>query len=307
MGQLDGVPDGYKVLIPTFSNMENQLEAAAEFCRAEILYAFSISMLGAAVLPEGNDEDWAMQQKADPELAEAFRNSLLLTIGGHSRRELEYREKCALAFTKKWDGRFLPQFNEPRALARAFIDIIWSIGSTSLRIAGDMLPSSSSPDGSPAMLKQLALLEAEIMESYDQTGAFYHRGKRGVTWRPEENLSIGAQGISTATYDPYDPMSLNAARQFIDGLFDPRSEFQRFGIPSRGGCLQIESVTHVHQNWGHLYDNYDVWLRKIKKMLDPNSVADWSAYIPPDYPRYPKDGNYVKPSYPIKKTESEQP
>ena len=32
-GQLDRVPDGYKVLIPTFANMENQLEAAGELCQ----------------------------------------------------------------------------------------------------------------------------------------------------------------------------------------------------------------------------------------------------------------------------------
>jgi hypothetical protein len=37
--------------------------------------------------------------------------------------------------------------------------------------------------------------------------------------------------------------------------------------------------------------------RKIKQMLDPNIVADWSAYIPPGYPDYSKEGNYVLPSY----------
>ena len=121
-----------------------------------------------------------------------------------------------------------------------------------------------------------------------------------VSWRPEEHLSIGAQGISTAIYDPHDPASLKAAREFIDELFDPRGNFNRFGVPSRGGCLQIEPVTHVHQNWGHLYDNYDVWLRKIKQTLDPNTVADWSAYIPPAYPDYPKEGSYVPPTFPQK-------
>jgi hypothetical protein len=100
-----------------------------------------------------------------------------------------------------------------------------------------------------------------------------------------------------ALYDPYDPASLEAARRFISELFDPRGKFQRFGVPARGGCLQIESVTHVHQNWGPRYDNYDLWLRKIKKMLDPKAVADWSAYIPPDYPHYPQEGGYVLPSY----------
>jgi len=40
-----------------------------------------------------------------------------------------------------------------------------------------------------------------------------------------------------------------------------------------------------------------MWLKKIKKMLDPNTVGDWTAYIPPEYPDYAKDGDYVLPSY----------
>ena len=149
------------------------------------------------------------------------------------------------------------------------------------------------------MLKNLALKEGEIKKQYEDMGAFLAMGSgaRMVSWRPEEHLSIGAQGISTAQYDPYDPASLKAARAFIDKLFHPNSPFRRFGIPSRGGCLQIEPVTHIHQNWGPQYDHYDGWLRKIKQLLDPNTVADWTAYIPPEYPDYARDGDYILPSY----------
>jgi glycolate oxidase len=305
LGQLEEVPDGYRVFVPTFRNLDDTLEAAAEFCRAEILYALGIGIIGAEITPEGNDEQWAMVQKiqnADPETREAaglFKKSVVMVIGGQSTRELDYKEKCIMAISEKWGGSFLPQFNEQRALARAFIDIVWSTG-VNLRATGDFLPSSSSPDGSPDMLKKLALQEAKVKDRYEKSGAFMPMGSAGdrmISWRPEEHLSIGAQGISVAMFDPYDPASLKAAREFIDELFDPRGSFKRFGIPSRGGDLQIEPVTHIHQNWGHLYDNYDVWIRKIKKMLDPNTVGDWTAYIPPEYPDYLKEGDYVLPSY----------
>jgi glycolate oxidase len=306
MGQLDNVPDGYKVFIPSFKNLDDTLDASEELCRAEILYAFGIAIIGTTPFSEGNDEEWAMIQNILKK-AETFdpagggitaANSVVAVIGYRSRREMEYKEKCLKTITKKWGGKFTANLNEPRALARAFADIMWSNG-VNLRATGDFLPSSSSPDGSPAMLKELALQEREVKRRYEESGAFLSMGARGriVSWRPEEHLSIGAQGISTAQYDPYDPASLKAAREFIDELFDPRSPFHRYGIPSRGGCLQIEPVTHIHQNWGHMYDNYDVWLRKIKKMLDPNTVSDWTAYIPPEYPDYAKDGDYVLPSY----------
>jgi glycolate oxidase len=301
IGQIDRVPDGFRTYIPTFSSVDVALEAAADFCREEILYALSIAILLSDVLPEGNDEQWAMISVADPEFTEASKSSLVLVIGGQSDNELSYKEKCIMAVAEKWGGRFLPHFNEQKALARAFIDIIWSTGQPYLRITGDFLPSSSSPDGSPDMLRTLARQEAEIAKRIEESGAFFpgvvQKGERFVSWRPEEHLAIGAQGISTAIYDPFDPASLDGGRRFINELFDPRGDFKHFGIPSRGGCLQIETVTHVHQNWGHLYDNYDQWLMKIKQMLDPNTVGDWTAYIPPEYPGYKKEGNYVLPSY----------
>ncbi len=300
-GQIPRVPDGYRTFVPTFSSVDDALEAAIDFSHEEVIYALSVGILATEVLAEGNDEQWAAAQKADPEMVELTKSSLVLVVGGRSEAELAYRERCVRTITEKWRGRFLPQFNEERALARAFTDIIWSTGVWPLRFTGDCLPSSSSPDGSPDMLKKLALQEKEIARVHERSGAFFTMGSSGgqkpVTWRPEEHLATGAQGISMAFYDPYDPVSLETGRDFISGLFDPRGPFRDFGIPSRGGDLQIEPVTHVHENWGHLYDNYDQWLMKIKRMLDPNTVCDWTAYIPPEYPDYAKDADYVLPSY----------
>lgn len=56
-GQLDEVPDGYKVFVPTFSDLDNMLEASEELCREEILCAFGIGIPGTACLGEGNDEE----------------------------------------------------------------------------------------------------------------------------------------------------------------------------------------------------------------------------------------------------------
>ncbi len=300
-GQLDKVPEGYRVYVPTFPDLDKTLEASEDLCRAEVLCAFGIALIATNPFTEGNDEEWAQMQSymknPDPERGNVP-NSVVCVIGYQSEREMNYKESCVMAVTAKHGGCFTKVHNEPRALARAFADILWSHG-VNLRATGDFLPSSSSPDGSPAMLKKLALQEAEVKKHYEQAGNFLSLGTTGrmVSWRPEEHLSIGAQGISTAQYDPYDPASLAAARQFINELFDPRGAFKRYGVPSRGGCLQIEPVTHIHQNWGHIYDDYDVWLRKIKKILDPNTVSDWTAYIPPEYPDYAKDDDYVLPSY----------
>lgn len=80
------------------------------------------------------------------------------------------------------------------------------------------------------------------------------------------------------------PLTPSEQREVAQISEDPNGAFRSFGVPHLGGGLQIEYANHVHQNWGPIYDNYDVWLRKIKEMLDPNGVADWSAYVPAIFP-----------------------
>jgi hypothetical protein len=294
------VPDGFKVLAPTFPTVGDAAAAAAECHRAEILYCFSISERNWEVFPEGNDEQWAQTQKLSPEERDLPPKTLVLIMGGHSSRELEYREKCALAISEKWGGRFLPQLNEPRALARTFGNLIWSMSVQLLRGGGDILPTFSSGDGSPERIKRMTLLDSEIARSLGdgEPGEMIpgQRGReRGVFWRGLENLSIGVQGMIMGVMgDPYEPSSLERVRKYISALSDPQGKLRRFGIPGRGNLLSIESVTHIHQNWGPLYDNYDVWLRKVKKMLDPNDVADWSGYIPS---AYAEEGTNIPPSW----------
>jgi hypothetical protein len=70
----------------------------------------------------------------------------------------------------------------------------------------------------------------------------------------------------------------------LEKALDPNGKFRRFGVPNLGGGLQIERLDHIHQNWGPVYENYDVWLRKIRQALDPNGVGEGSAYIPPIFP-----------------------
>lgn len=99
----------------------------------------------------------------------------------------------------------------------------------------------------------------------------------------QEHFSVGCScGIGT-NFDPWDPVSLEAAKEYMKEVYDPDGKFRRFGYTSRGALIQAESIDHVHQRWGPVYDNCDYWLRQVKKMLDPNNVSDALSYIPPEY------------------------
>jgi hypothetical protein len=126
---------------------------------------------------------------------------------------------------------------------------------------------------------------AETYEPYINSGAFLDAGGmgRGGGGMPYENYSSGCHHEWFINLDPYDPVSRKAGGDVLSETFDPESKFKNFGVPAEGGALQIESIHHCHQKWGPSYDNYDIWLRKIRAMLDPNNVADSSGYIPANY------------------------
>ena len=281
--QIEKVPDEYRSVVITFPTMEKMLKASIEIAHAEISCVLTPGFTETGFSGEGNDEEWAMLQKMGPKEVEEARNSVAVTINSHSRRELEYREKCLTAITEKWDGCLLPRMNDPKTQAQRFMYQMWSTGVPGLRATGDFMVSIQGADGSPAMQMNFRPIEAEAAKPFVKGGALI-QSLSGVMYRPQEHLSLGCSGGVGTSFDPWDPVSLEAARNYVRQVYDPNGKFTRFGYTSRGAMIQAESIDHIHQRWGPMYDNCDYWLRQVKKMLDPNNVADWSCYIPPEYP-----------------------
>jgi len=281
--QIEKVPDHYRSLVLTFPTMEKMLKASVEIGQAEITCILAPGYIETGFNEEGNDEQWAIQQKITPQQAEKVRNSVPVTINGHSARELEYREKAVMSIMEKWGGYLDPGFNDPKIQAQRFQYQIWSTGVPGLRPTGDFMVSIQGADGSPDMQAHYRPIEVEAVTPFVKNGALI-QSSSGLMYRPQEHYSLGCSGGVGTAFDPWDPVSLESARKYMDQVYDPNSPFRRFGYTNRGAMMQVESVDHIHQKWGPMYDNCDLWLRKIKKMLDPNNVADGTSYIPPEYP-----------------------
>ncbi len=282
------VPDGYKGFAVTFPTFDDLDEAQRETAQAEILHSLWFwSLCIVPTLPaEGNDEMCAAFQKLTPEQLQSIPLTSTYTIGANSSREMEYREKCLMKICEKYGGKLLPEWNDPKSLARMFYDRTFSYENVLLahRGSGSMNPPSPTSDGSADLLRRQSEVADEVFEPYIKSGAISGLGGVERFLLRQENYSAGCHQEHPFESDHFDPVSLEASRKVVAETFDAEGKFRRFGVAGMGGCLQIEPVHHVHQNWGPAYDNYDIWLRKIKAMLDPNTVGEWSAYIPPEYP-----------------------
>lgn len=283
LAQIEKVPERYKAFIITFPSMENLLKASTEIAHAEITCLLIPGFTETGFIGEGNDEEWAMRQKVTPEEVQEAQNSASVIINSHSPRELEYREKCLMAISEQYGGCLLPRMNDPKTQAQLFMYQTWSTGVPGVRATGDFMVSIQGADGSPEMQMKFRPIEKEAAEPFVKSGAVV-QSLSGMMYRPQEHFSVGCSGGIGTNFDPWDPASLEAAKKYLREVYNPQGKFRRFSYTSRGAMIQVESLDHVHQKWGPMYDNCDFWLRKVKGMLDPNNVADWLSYIPAEYP-----------------------
>jgi glycolate oxidase len=281
-GRIAKIPDNYRVNVLTFPDTEKMMKASTEIGQAELACIVAPAYLATGFTEEGADETWAKMQKEPPSDPLKVQRSVPVFVNGHSTRELEYREKAVLSVMEKWGGDLDPEYNNHKIKCQMFMYQIWSVGVGLARGTGDFMVSIQGADGSTEMQLNYRPVEFDAFTSFSKRGSIV-QPNMGMSYRPMEHYSLGSSGGIATGYDPFDPDSLAAAREYMDMVYDVNSPFKRFSYTNRGAMMQVEDIEHIHQRWGPLYDNADIWLQKIRNMLDPNRVADWTGYIPPEY------------------------
>jgi glycolate oxidase len=280
------VPDNHKVFLISFPTQDSTFDALAEMGKAEIAYSlYQIPLPPGGNLCEGNDEMWAFMQQMDRNAPNIFATMVVAVLGANSEREMAYREKYLMKLSEKFNGLMVPDVNNPVVHAGMFDASIFSYGSTRhvFRLTTDFFINPCGDATTLDFFKNLHKTAKETMAPYWEAGTILQVGS-AIFHPVYENYSVGAHHEDMYFYDPFDPESLEKTLELIGKTMDPNGKFRRLGVPCLGAGLQFEPAHHTHQNWAPLYDNYDVWLRKIKAAIDPNNVGDWGSYIPPVFP-----------------------
>jgi glycolate oxidase len=281
-GRIAKIPDNYRVNVLTFPDTEKMMKASTEIGQAELACIVAPAYLATGFTEEGADEIWAKIQQEPPSDPLKVQRSVPVFVNGHSTRELEYREKAVLSVMEKWGGYLDPEYNNLKIKCQMFMYQTWSVGVGLARGTGDFMVSIQGADGSTEMQLNYRPVEFDAFKSFSKRGSIV-QPNMGMSYRPMEHYSLGSSGGIATGYDPFDPDSLAAAREYMDMVYDVNSPFRSFSYTNRGAMMQVEDIEHIHQRWGPLYDNADIWLQKVRNMLDPNRVADWTGYIPPEY------------------------
>ena len=177
--------------------------------------------------------------------------------------------------------------NTTRRQARSLATSLWTGGmgiQMVFRPTTDFFISPTMSGSHDNVLAQQELAQ-KFLEPYLDKGSLLQMPGGAILFKPYfENYSTGAHIENIYWYDPFDEQSLADTKELIASSVDPNGPFRGFGVPLMGGGLSIEPELKIHERWGEVYDNYTHWHQEVKKMLDPNDVSDWSAYIPPVFP-----------------------
>ena len=86
----------------------------------------------------------------------------------------------------------------------------------------------------------------------------------------------------------YNEDSINSCEEVSAEALQPHGSMYAWGFPFMYGAFQWEPHDHMHENFGPVFDNYDYWMRWIKKVIDPKNISDWGGYIATKYQKIDK-------------------
>jgi hypothetical protein len=196
----------------------------------------------------------------------------MVILHANSQRGFEYQEKVLREILAETQGEHLQLFEDDkiRRMVAWHVTRVSTGSRQTFRASGGSLGMTAISNWAilPGMrgdISKTATLK------YIEKGMIVDDGGDGGYNTLIEYGHMGQNALG-AKYDPTDPESRKAVREI--GL-----EFSRLGLAKYNYVVPVQTDAAVHEALGQLQSNYHLWQRKIKKVLDPNVVADPTNYI----------------------------
>ena len=259
-------PKNFKFYMLVFPNWDKLADAVYEISEAQIAYILrrmcSPFLISACLVAGTNNEAydrWPTSQRIS-------RLHLEIVLAANSERELEYREKVLKDITAETGGEFLPLgevFGELEPIALLAL-ITGCYASRAYRLR-DWLTSFGNTVSWDTSIK-IAKIGEEVRKKYVGTGRFLEDAPESFYGGPyEQNKFSHFQGV--IFYEPTDPHSRKAAFEYAENALQAVVA-NRVGVPIVAGPGTDERV-----------GDYHLWLKKIKKILDPENLSDSTYYV----------------------------
>lgn len=248
-------------------------EETIAFAQERPGFAF-VAMLTA----ETNEEFHALTKDVPEELRKVSSYSMLLTLDAGSAREMRYRRKVLEDLLQRTGGMSVPVDEHVKGiLFNAAVTAHGTVRAT-FRPAGSFVISPVAEDSIDAVNEMATRANDEIIAGARATGKIMDGPPESV-WAVVYG-SDGCGHLEVVTqYDPADPESCAKTREIVAKADEKVAEWG-YGINLLENALSFEEAA-LKAASGRGVD-FVKWMKRIKKMYDPNNVAESAFYVSPE-------------------------
>jgi glycolate oxidase len=274
------VPPLFEYHIVEFENWETCVDAIYKIGEHKIAYA--IHKAGGpgthgTIVTGSNDEYWAKRQAGKYLIP---RISICVVLAANSPGEHEFQVKVLNRILEDTGGEICPVGEEPEFRNRDFLHMIRTCFTPRLafRAGGsfhvDGIVGTESMDNVAICLK----IDDQLRDRYAAKGLIMDDDTSNAWGAPMEDSNYGLAECGHPISST-DQASIKGMRQMmVEGhalaITTPISVSWRALGTGSYGISTAEIAPHCF--------NYDRWMRKIKKALDPNTASDPSTYALPE-------------------------
>ncbi len=235
-----------------------------------------ISMMAMASSQEGlatmftNTKEQAVEAIMSGIMTKVQRYFIIL-VSAHTQREFDYRHKLIQAILEKFEGEDLIESGLVKPMPMHYAEGIRNmLGSHAFRFTSCFQSTHGGMD-TIAMSLNIGKINKPIKQKYIDKKVIGDDRGEGMWITGYEGGHMAHMEIPTI-YEPSDPKSCQGYADYLD-------ECNEADIKHSLGIPFFIVGDRIHDYFGPSTSNYQNWLRKIKKALDPNGVADPGHYI----------------------------
>jgi glycolate oxidase len=263
------LPAGFVIRYLSFPSPEARFEAMRKIGESEIaaeIMGFTASMV-AANMATSNDEDACLDSRLR---ASVQGPGFQVVVMGDSHRDYEYKTKVLDAIMRETGAVSLPVLEDPDTGAA----MLWRC----VRITGSIretLRATGAFGGVVGGTDQVELLAEYIAAAAERKADLIHRGLA---------LDDGSEPFVTSLEHGHFGHAELLVRhepgpEAGPAIGELMSEAVRIGATHRLGVPHFVGGDELHDVFGPLSSNYHLWLRGLKRVLDPNQASEANNYV----------------------------
>jgi glycolate oxidase len=281
---IEGVSPSYRMKPPpemycyclVFPSWKGLVEAGIKIAESEIAYIIQRIMTEELIwtLATSNKEGAELFSKTVEALKGRY-GFLIVILSANFRREFDYQQKVIREILVETKGESLPLLEERNIQEQ----LMWLFTRFSAGPRYSFRENGGSTMVAATWWNWNCLLNIEELAKVRQKdigeGLILNEGPELSPYQLNEHGHMGMLGVKgRVPYDPADHESIKAAaRADIEINRVALEKYKCNGLIARGEAL--------HEAYGRIQNNYQLWLRRIKKAFDPNVSSDPSTYIKP--------------------------